>query len=153
VLASERGEEIRSQTEAGNFQDLRHDAPPLQQLFQSEYLFALSDGVEALKRLGPDGQSVMVLDFANPFSFALKLPPPRGDAMINHVDRLLSRARPIAAERYLSSATFVMVPHVPVEAATREYLLEVYTPYLDRNFRTVDKTQYWTVLRRVEHVM
>lgn len=150
ALASAQAETIRSQAEAGNFEGLRHYVPPVQQLFQSEYIFAVGEGLEALKRLAPAGKSVVVLDFANPFSFALQLPPPRGDAFINHVDRLLSRGRPIAADDYLSSATFVMIPHVPVEAATVQYLLDIYGPYLERDFRPADRTQYWTVLRRVD---
>ena len=147
-LSSPDGEKLRRSIEDGNFEALRHYAPPLQQLFQTEYIATVSDGIDVLKRLAPEGKSVIVLDFNNPFSFILGLPPPRGDVLINHVDRILSRDHPIPAEEHFASATFVMIPRVPVMVWTRDHLVDAYGGYLARHFRPVAESRYWTVLRR-----
>jgi hypothetical protein len=149
-LRTPEGETVRRLIKDGNFEALRHYEAPFQSLFQTEYIATVSDGIDVLKRLAPEGKSVVVLDFNNPFSFTLGLPPPRGDALINHVDRILSRNHPIPAEEYFASATFVMIPRVPVLPETRDYLVDVYGGHLARHFRPVAESRYWTVLRRKE---
>jgi hypothetical protein len=149
LVRTPEGETFRRLIKDGYFDALRHYHGD-QYLFQTEYITTISDGIDVLKRLAPEDKSVIVLDFTNPFSFILRLPPPRGDALINHVDRILNRDHPIPAKEYFASATFVMIPRVPVMPETRDYLVDVYGGHLARHFRPVAESRYWTVLRRKE---
>jgi hypothetical protein len=148
LLALPEGKAIGEAIRDGKFEAVRRYLPPLQEIFQVEYLVTVKDGIETLQRLAPAGKSVIVLDFSNPFSFSLHLPPPRGDALFNDIGRTQSRGHPIPAAAYFASATFVMIPHVPVSVSARDYLMSTYADHLARYFHPVAESRYWTVLRR-----
>jgi len=123
-----------------------------QPIGQSEYLWTIADGAQALRARPDLGGPVFTFDLANPFNAVLGRPPPEGDASWNHYDRTFNEHIFLPPEVALRTVKVIMEPKDPVEIYSAVYLKKNYQQYLDRHFRPALETTYWRIYRRVDGV-
>jgi hypothetical protein len=115
--------------------------------FMITYLETLQDGGTALSNLPERPERVSVLDFANPFSAGLGLPPPRGDNAWMHWERNISARHFPAPEDMFRDVRILMVPKWGINP---EPLRDLYGPYVGTVFETVGESRFWIVMKRRE---
>jgi hypothetical protein len=102
----------------------------------------LQDGARALAALNGEAGGVFVLDFVNPFSAGLGLPPAR-DSSWQHWERNFDATNFLPPEQLFRDVRIVMEPKWPAEDYTARGLREVYGGYLDETFALAHETEYW----------
>ena len=111
------------------------------------YNASLEDGARALTSLeGPE--RVAVLDFVNPFSAGMTLPPPAGDSAWYHWGRTLNREHHPEAEEYFADVDLILDPKAPIEAWTANGMRDIYSSYILEHFELATETGYWRIYRR-----
>ena len=81
---------------------------------------------------------VLVMDLSNPFSFALGLTPPTGDALFWHFERDFNLKHYPDPSRVFQTVTDVMIPKTPIHRAATEALRRIYAPVLERDFAAAE---------------
>jgi hypothetical protein len=129
------------------FQDIRLIAPWLsdEKTLMHTYLASIEEGARALESLPEKPTNVSVLDFANPFSAGLGLPPPRGDNAWLHWGRNINEAYFPEAEQYFADVEVLMVPKWGINNIP---LRGLYQSYIDTAFEPLQETEGWIVYRR-----
>jgi hypothetical protein len=111
------------------------------------YVVWVNDGLSLLRpHISPDSH-VVVLEFSNPFSFALGLTPPKGDTFVWHYGRDYDESHFLAPQRVFRDATHVMIPKAPRTLET-ETLSRIYAPILAAEFRRVGESGLWALYAR-----
>jgi hypothetical protein len=113
--------------------------------FMVDYLDSIRAGARLLDELPERPERVSVLDFANPFSAGLGLPPPRGDNAWLHWGRNVNDRHHIPPERLLGDVDVLMVPKGGINDAP---LRDLYGAYIREAFEPVRETDRWNVYRR-----
>jgi hypothetical protein len=121
---------------------------PGDRTFITDYLDSIREGARLLGELPVKPQNVSVLDFANPFSAGLNLPPPRGDSAWLHWGRNVNDAHFIAPEQLFRNVDVLMEPKQGINNAPLHVL---YGAYIQKAFEPVRETDLWIVHRRREH--
>lgn len=156
-------------------EELRIDAPPLRDLvytsedgrdgveaateiirhlgpteFLTPYQYAVyvNDGLHLIRPHARPDSRVLVLDWANPFSFALGLPGARGDTFCWHVERIVDEQHCPSPDRVLQEVTLVMVPKRPADISSLHVMRAVYGPAIDANFEKIGESRLWTLYAR-----
>ena len=115
----------------------------------ADYPPTINDGLNLLSPYVKQDSRVMALDFANPFSLALELPPPVGDALWWHYHHTFDERSFPKAEKVFQQANLIIIPKQSDEGSgATKYLQEIYGGYLDRHFQKQDKSMYWTLWTR-----
>lgn len=112
------------------------------------YNETLADGAAALADLGEQPAHVVVLDFVNPFSAGMPLPPPAGDSAWYHWGRTLNRDHHPPAEEIFADAALVLDPKSPIEIWTAAGMRDIYADYIADHYELVTETDYWRIYRR-----
>jgi hypothetical protein len=113
----------------------------------SEYPKTIDDGLRLLRRHLSADNRVLALDFANPFSFALELPPPKGDALWWHANYTFSKEFFPEPERVFEEVDRVIIPKSSSEGSFASMAMqEIYGDYLSKHFNKKDESQFWTLL-------
>jgi hypothetical protein len=86
---------------------------------------------------------VLVMDLSNPFSFALGLTPPKGDALFWHYQRVFDRSHFPEASRVFRDVTDVMVPKTPIQRQATKELQQIYGSVLARDFQKAGENDLW----------
>ena len=113
------------------------------------YLESVRAGARILADLDAQPARVSVLDFANPFSAGLGLPPPRGDQSWMHWGRNVDAEHFLPPEQMLEGVDVVMEPkwginHLPLKP--------LYAGYVGQAFEPIRETDAWTLhVRRPRH--
>jgi hypothetical protein len=113
--------------------------------FMSAYLKSIQDGARTLADLTGSHQNVSVLDFANPFSAGLGLPPPRGDNAWLHWNRNVSDDHFIPPEQLFRNVEILMQPKWGINNIP---LYNLYGEYVRAVFEPVRESSGWIVWRR-----
>lgn len=112
----------------------------------------LDDGLALLRRHVRPGDRVFSMSLANPFSFALDLPPATGGPLWWDLSISFNDSVHPAAEQVFGETTWVMVPKMRAGQGccqdTVEAMSRIYGDYLAQHFRTVEATDEWTLLTR-----
>jgi hypothetical protein len=114
---------------------------PFDYEFSARYVASLRDGVDVLSRLDKPSH-VAVLDFVNPFSSGLGLPPPRGDMSWLHWGRNVDAARFMPPEQLFRDVRIIMEPTWGINAVP---LRDLYGAYVAANFDLIRETKRWRV--------
>ncbi len=117
----------------------------------AEYPAKINDGLRLLRRHANESSHVMAMDFSNPFTYALGLTPPKGDALFWAIGYSFNPKWFPEAERTFRDVTIVMVPRVPStvgEAPTSQFMMAIYGDYLKAHFEKAEETQYWAIWLR-----
>jgi hypothetical protein len=123
---------------------IRH-LPPTEFLTPYQYAVYVNDGLHLIRPRARPESRVLVLDWTNPFSFALGLPGARGDTFCWHVERIVDEQHCPAPERVLQEVTLVMVPKRPADISSLRVMRAVYGPAIDAHFEKIGESRLWTL--------
>jgi hypothetical protein len=115
--------------------------------FEGSYVDLVNDGLALLNQHRRLGDTVMSLDFSNPFSYALGMRPADGGATTLHYRANFSDAHHPAPERLFGRASLVMVPVVPTEDGLARSVPRIYGPYLEEHFHLIGESKGWRLYR------
>ena len=129
------------------FREIRLISPWLskEKTMMHAYLASIEEGARALQSLPKKPDRVSVLDFANPFSAGLDLPPPRGDSAWLHWGRNIDETHFIPPETLLADVEILMLPKWGINNVP---LKTLYRPYIGTAFEPIYETQGWLIYRR-----
>lgn len=115
--------------------------------FMTDYLMDTQEGARLLSELPVKPRNVSVLDFANPFSAGLDLPPSRGDYAWLHWGRNINDVHHLPPEQLLGEVDVLMVPKAGINGIP---LRTLYGSYIQEAFDPIRYTDRWTVYKRRE---
>jgi hypothetical protein len=121
---------------------------PRQNIYQTEYVRTVRDGMDLLASDPNLAGKVLVLDLSNPFSALLNRDPPRGDSSWFHYQRTFSEQANLPPDTLFADVSVVMEPKDPVDATTSQKLISLYGRYLQSNYVQVAESTYWRALVR-----
>jgi len=113
------------------------------------YTSYVNDGVALLERTTRRTETVLTMDMANPFPYALDRRPPRGGmaAMTYHYT-VSDQYRP-SDDRYFGDADIVMLPKRPAQDdAFYTDFLKAYQPGLEQRYNLAAESGWWLMYRR-----
>lgn len=116
--------------------------------FSTAYLTSVRNGANLLATLPKRPRNVSVMDFANPFSAGLGLPPAQGDSAWLHWGRNINAVHFLPPEELLKDVDVLMMPKWGINSAP---LSDLYAPYIHTTFEPVRDSDLWTVQRRRGH--
>lgn len=112
------------------------------------YTDFVNDGLALIRKFQQPNDSVMALDFANPFSFALGMKPARGGTtVLNYQTTFGDVSRP-SGDALLGSASLVMLPKTFSDGSLYLSIDRLYGPYLDAHFVLIAESNSWKLYRR-----
>jgi hypothetical protein len=120
------------ETYIGEFRVMLNDTPST-----SEYFSSIEDGYNLLLSQNLNEQKLFVLDLADPFTFALKLPPQANGHPFKWTwpsDKL---------EDTFNGVTLVMEPRLPYHEKLHLKFIREYDSYLKSNYTKKASSQYW----------
>ncbi len=112
------------------------------------YVLWFNAGAALLKDRLSSRPRVLVMDLSNPFSFALGLTPPTGDALFWHYGRDFDERHFPAPSRVFHTVTDVMIPKTPIHATATKALQRIYAPVLQRDFQKAAENDLWVRYER-----
>ena len=131
----------------------RFDAPALTQFVPvgDDILYTrwVNDGFALLKAYRRPGEHVMSLDFTNPFTFGLHLPPAAGGTSNLQYRGSFDDRFKLSSERLYGASELVMVPVNFSDYSLQTSLLRIYGPYLRQHYRLVGHSDEWNLYRRL----
>jgi len=107
----------------------------------------VNDGLTLVDQYRLPDDTIMSLDFSNPFSYALGMKPAPGGAITLHYGVNFSEARHPSAERLFGEARLVIIPKKPSEQGLRLGIPLVYGPYLKAHFHLIGESPGWRLYR------
>jgi hypothetical protein len=113
----------------------------------------VNDGIDLLRKHVTAKSRVSCLALANPFSFALELPPVRGEPLWWDLNLSFDRSTYAVPESFLTDATLVMLPRLNDRShgccfETVEVMERLYGPYLEEHFVERDRSSAWILFAR-----
>ncbi len=113
----------------------------------------INDGIDLLRRNLRPGERVTTLAHANPFSFALGIPPAHDGPQWWDLNFSFDPQHYPPVASVLGEAPIVMVPKFTDRSQGWNFdvvdvLLRVYGPYLEANFELQDQSSHWLLYRR-----
>jgi hypothetical protein len=115
--------------------------------YETHYVDLVNDGLRLLNQHRKADDTVMALDFSNPFSYALGMPPAPGGATTLHYRGNFSDAHHPAPERLFGLASLVMAPVVPSDQSLIFSIPRIYGPYLAAHFHLIGESPGWRLYR------
>ncbi|MFW2229892.1 hypothetical protein [Rhizobium sp. CRRU65] len=113
-----------------------------------QYNRTLAEASDVLSQLGARQATVAVLDFVNPFSAGLALPPPIGDSVWYHWGRTLGPEYHPPAEEMFAHVDLILDPKWPIEIWTANGMRDIFAHYIARHYDKVRETTNWRIYRR-----
>jgi hypothetical protein len=113
----------------------------------------INDGIDLLRPHVNPSSRVACIAFANPFSFALEVLPPKGGPLWWDLNFSFDRNTFPPPEQFLSDATLVMIPRLTDRSRgccfeTVDVMMELYGDYLEARFYEADRSAKWRLLAR-----
>lgn len=115
---------------------------------EAPYVSYVNDGILLLEQHYGPGDTVMSLDFTNPFSFALGIPPARGGATFLQFETDFDDLHHPAPEWLLGGATLVMQPFIYSDGSLQDSVPRIYGPYLAARYHMIGQSLQWKLYRR-----
>lgn len=115
--------------------------------FERSYVDLVNDGLSLVNQHRRPDDTVMSLDFSNPFSYALGMRPAPGGATTLHYRGNFNDSHHPAPERLFGQASLVMVPVAPSEKGLLLSVPRIYGPYLAAHFHLIGESPGWRLYR------
>jgi len=112
------------------------------------YKILVDDGLLLLKQHRKLGDTVMSLDFSNPFSYGLAMSPARGGAIAMQYGTTFDDAHRPTPEWLFGSATLVMIPKQFSDETLEGSVDRIYGLYLNQHFFLVSESLKWKLYRK-----
>ena len=116
--------------------------------FEASYVDLVNDGLALVNQHRRPDDTVMSLDFSNPFSYALGMRPASGGAITLHYRGNFSDSHHPTPERLFGTASLVMQPVAPTEKGLIRSVPRIYGPYLKEHFHPIGESAGWRIYRR-----
>ena len=113
------------------------------------YTLFVNDGLKLLYRERRGDQTVMCLDFTNPFSYGLGIKPAAGGANGLQHRSSFNDTHHQTAEDLFGAADLVMVPKIFSDGSLDEPIPRLYGPYLKSHFRLIGESRQWRLYRNL----
>jgi hypothetical protein len=113
------------------------------------YTYIINDGFSLLKLYRKPGERVMALDFANPFSYGLGIPPAPGGSTNLQFDGTFNAKHKVSPEKLFGAADLVMLPKIFSEGSLQFTVPTIYGPFLYSHFQLVAESSDWKLYRRL----
>lgn len=129
-------------------------ATGMSEITGAQYVEAVNDGLELIRRHSGARDGVMTFDEFNPFNYLLDRPSPRGGIAAAAYNYIFSDAAHPTAERFLGDAPYVMVRKYRSDGSDVTEndnvvaLMRIYGPALQAQFSVVEETEHWVLWRR-----
>jgi len=128
----------------------RFASPSLAGLIVNQpYVDKVNDGLDLLRLHGGPQETILTLDYSNPFSFGLLRPSPKGDLLWWDQGVTFTRAIHLDPDPLFRDVSLVMVPKNPLPNAV--LLSEIYGPELSTRFTQVAESGHWVLYRRKDY--
>jgi hypothetical protein len=108
------------------------------------YYEKLVNGVEILRKNAVNSGRLTTIDFTDPFSFALGLPPAKGGIINWSWGMTLNERSHPSAERVFNDATYILLPN-DVEFESE---FSIYKAYLNRSYHKIAGSHYWVLWKK-----
>jgi hypothetical protein len=102
-----------------------------------------------LKLYRKPGERVMSLDFTNPFSYGLWIPPAPGGSTNLQYDGSFNAKHKVSPEKLFGAADLVMLPKIFSDESLQFAVPTIYGPYLYSHFQFVGESSDWKLYRRL----
>jgi hypothetical protein len=116
----------------------------------SSYTNRVNDGFRLLKLYRKPGERVMSLDFTNPFSYGLWIPPAPGGSTNLQFEGSFNAKHKVSPERLFGAADLVMLPKKFSDESLQDTVPTIYGPFLDSHFQLVAESSGWKLYRRLQ---
>jgi hypothetical protein len=136
---------------------IAHRLPPLSSPVLSGFIPAgvdywygnfVNDGLSLVTRFRRPGDTIMSLDFTNPFSYSLAMKPAQGGATVLQYNTTFNdRFRP-SADFLFGSAQLVALPKRFSDGSLDVNIDKLYGPYLRNHFHEIGESREWLLYRR-----
>ncbi len=111
------------------------------------YMIYVNDGLALVNKYRRPDDSVMSLDFTNPFSYGLNMKPARGGAVALQYQTTFDDSHRLSGDRLFGNAKIVMLPKIFSDGSLTESIPRLYGSYLNDNFEFVAESDYWKFYR------
>lgn len=148
VILPPRAEELRLVDQDAVIASILKRDPDQPALTSYQYASWVNDGLTLIRPHVDDQSRIFVMDWVNPFSFALELPSPRGDALYWHTGRVFDERHFPQPGKVFGEVTLVMVPKRALQPASKRMLERLYGPILKSRFEPIDESRLWTLYGR-----
>jgi len=112
------------------------------------YTDYVNEGLDLLKNNSSPNDSIVTLDFANPFPFLLQRRPASSGTTCLHYEATFDETHHQSPEQLLGDTTVVMWPKTYVEAGIGSGIEKIYGDAVRQRFTPVAETPMWRLLRR-----
>lgn len=114
---------------------------------EHDYVEYINEGCDLLSRHRQPGDSVIALNFTNPFSYAMGMKPSSGGATWMQYGTNFNESGP-PAERIFGDATLVMLPKLFSDKTLTGTVPRIYGPYLSQHYTVAAESLNWWLYRR-----
>ena len=114
------------------------------------YAEFVNEGLDLLRNHSLADESVMALEFSNPFSFSLQRPPAHGGTTCLQFGITFDNTHRLTAERLFGDAKLVMLPNLFSAPLLADAVARLYVEPLRRRYGVVAQSAHWTLYRRIE---
>jgi hypothetical protein len=112
-----------------------------------DYVKFVNGGLDLLGKYRQQNDTVMTLDFSNPFPFALGIPPAPGGVTCLKYRYTFDDTHSPSAERCFGQASLVMLPKKFTDYTMTQVIARLYGPYLADRFHLIGETEHWQLFR------
>ena len=131
--------------------------PPLQSASLSGFIPAgddfwygayINDGLRLIRQLGRPGDSLMCLDFSNPFSYGLAMKPaPGGTTVLQYKTTFDDKHHP-SPQWLFGAARLVAIPTKFTDDTLSDTVERIYGSYLRSHFHLIGSSKCWLLYRQ-----
>jgi hypothetical protein len=114
---------------------------------ERDYVEYINEGCDLLNRHRNPEDSVLALNFTNPFSFGLGMKPPSGGATWLQYGTNFDDAGP-SPERVFGDASLVMLPKLFSDKTLADSIPRLYGPFLKQHYALEAESLNWSLYRR-----
>ena len=118
------------------------------QLTERQYIDALEEGVDLLRRAGATDGTIFTFDYSNVMPHLVDAPRERNAYSWIHLGRNVSRETLVGAEDLLGDVDYVMAPLRSYAADLKDLFVEKYGAYILENFEEIDRSESWILFRK-----
>jgi hypothetical protein len=112
---------------------------------EPSYVKSVQAGLKVLKEVARPQDTVQVLDYVNPFSFALGQPPAQGGALWWHSTYNMTPKQLASTAQSLIKACILMYPIQPFVEVIRDQMFSPIEQEISRGFYVIKEGDYWKV--------
>ena len=118
--------------------------------FDLNYAHFINDGLALARQHLRPSDTVVSLDFSNPFSYAFRIPPAWGGTPMGMQFRTnFDDENHVSPERLFGHAGLVMIPQPQTfsDFSLAANIPRIYGPWLEQHFHLIGETVFWRVYR------